>query len=52
VQASLEAVGTLRSAIAIVSGAPAGLPLDEEAARTLRQRLEQLAAALQNLRPA
>ena len=51
-QAALDVVGTVRSAIAIVSGAPAGLPLDEEAARTLRQRLEQLAAALQNLRAA
>ena len=52
VQAALDVVGTVRSAIAIVSGAPAGVPLDEEAARTLRERLEQLAATLRDLRAA
>lgn len=51
-QASIEAAGAVRSAIAIARGAPPGVPLDEEAARTLRQRLEQLAAALGNLRAA
>ena len=49
-QAALDAVGAVRSAIAIASGAPAGVPLDAEAARTLRERLEQLAAALRDLR--
>jgi hypothetical protein len=49
-QAALDAVGAVQSAIAIARGAPAGIPLDEEAARTLRERLEQLAAALRDLR--
>jgi hypothetical protein len=49
-QAALDAVGAAQSAIAIARGAPAGIPLDEEAARTLRERLEQLAAALGALR--
>jgi hypothetical protein len=49
-QAALDAVGAVRSAIAIAAGAPAGVPLDEEAARTLRQRLEQLAAAMRDVR--
>jgi hypothetical protein len=40
----------VQSAIAIARGAPAGIPLDEEAARTLRERLQQLAAALGALR--
>jgi hypothetical protein len=40
----------VQSAITIARGAPAGAPLDEEAARTLRERLEQLAAALRDLR--
>jgi prophage DNA circulation protein len=49
-QAALDAVGAVQSAITIARGAPAGAPLDEEAARTLRERLEQLAAALRDLR--
>jgi hypothetical protein len=49
-QAALDAVGAVQSAIAIARGAPAGIPLDEEAARTLRERLQQLAAALGALR--
>jgi hypothetical protein len=49
-QAALDAVGAVQSAIAIARGAPADIPLDEEAARTLRERLEQLAAALRALR--
>jgi hypothetical protein len=49
-QAALDTVGAAQSAIAIARGAPAGVPLDAEAARTLRERLEQLAAALRDLR--
>ena len=49
-QAALDAVGAVQSAITIARSAPAGAPLDEEAARTLRERLEQLAAALRDLR--
>jgi hypothetical protein len=50
VQPALAAVGALRSAIAVAGAAPPGLPLDEEAARTVRQRLEELAATLRDLR--
>ena len=50
VRSALEAVVTVRSAIAIARAAPPSLPLDEEAGRTLRQRLEELAAALRDLR--
>jgi hypothetical protein len=50
VQPALDAVGALRSAVAIARAAPAGQPLDEEAARTMRQRLEELAAGLRDLK--
>jgi hypothetical protein len=48
-QGALSATAAVRSAIAIAGSAPAGLPLDDEAARTLRERLEQLAAASREL---
>jgi hypothetical protein len=48
-QSALDAVAGLRSAIGIASAAPVGSPLDEEASRTLRERLEQASAALSEL---
>jgi hypothetical protein len=48
-QGAISAAAAARSAVAIAGSAPAGLPLDEEAARTLRERLEQLAAASRDL---
>lgn len=48
-QGALAATAAVRSAVAIAGSAPAGLPLDDEAARTLRDRLEQLAAAARDL---
>jgi hypothetical protein len=48
-QGALAAAAAVRSAVAIAGSAPAGLPLDDEAVRTLRERLEQLAAASRDL---
>jgi hypothetical protein len=48
-QVALDAVGGVRSAVAIVSAAPPDQPLDPEAARTMRQRLEDLAVGLRGL---
>jgi hypothetical protein len=48
-QVALDAVGGVRSAVAIASAAPPGQPLDPEAARTMRQRLEDLAVGLRGL---
>jgi len=50
VQAALGALGPVRSAVAIGAGAPAGTPLDADAVRTLRERLDELAASLRTLR--
>jgi hypothetical protein len=50
VQAALGALGPVRSAVAIGASAPAGTPLDADAVRTLRERLEELAASLRALR--
>ncbi len=47
-----EAVTGLRAALTIASAAPAGTPLDEAARDTLRERLQELAAALQELKTA
>ena len=51
-QGALEAAGSARSALAVASASPAGRPLDADAERMLRQRLDDLAAALGHLRTA
>jgi uncharacterized protein HemX len=52
VQTAVAALSTVRSAVAIAAGAPAGTPLDQEASRTVRQRLEDMAAAMRQLESA
>jgi hypothetical protein len=47
--AALEAAGLARSALAVASASPAGQPLDADAERTLRQRLDDLAVAIGRL---
>jgi hypothetical protein len=49
-QTMLDAVTGFRSALTVAGSAPRGLPLDPEAGRTVRQRLEQLALAVEGLR--
>jgi hypothetical protein len=49
---ALEAAGSARSALAVASASPGGRPLDADAERTLRQRLDELAVALGRLRTA
>jgi hypothetical protein len=49
---ALEAAGLARSALAVVRASPAGRPLDRDAERTLRQRLEALSASLGRLQTA
>lgn len=49
---ALEAAGSARSALAVASASPGGRPLDADAERTLRLRLDELAAALGRLRTA
>ena len=48
-QTALEQVDAVRSAIAIAHAAPAGLPLDDDAELTLRQRIEGLPAVMRDL---
>lgn len=47
-----EAAGSARSALAVASASPSGQPLDTDAERTLRLRLDELAAAIGRLRTA
>jgi hypothetical protein len=47
--AAADAAGGVGSAAAIAEAAPAGASLDESAARTLRGRIEQLAASLEQV---
>jgi hypothetical protein len=49
---ALEAAGSARSALAVASASPSGQPLDTDAERTLRLRLDELAAAIGRLRTA
>ena len=48
-RAAIEAAGLTRSALAVASASPAGRPLDADAERMLRQRLDDLAVALDRL---
>jgi hypothetical protein len=50
VLSTLSATADFRSAAAVAGSAPQGTPLEPEAGRTLRQRLEQLSVALEALR--